>query len=487
MKKASGSKMSQWCRDEFCDIDLGDARLNQRLIQTAERLASLPQAPINQACKRWAAAKGAYRLFANDKCDREVILKTHVQKTRERIKEYEQIFVIQDTTVLDFRCRDGTEGLGLIANKNKPKQKGLIAHTALAVGSDGVSLGLIGQSIWARDNPEFAHIWEGQKESSKWLRILNKTHALVPKSVRAITVADREADITSFLEEACKLESPFIIRARDRKLAERDSLHESAWLSDHLGRQPVAFDYTIDVPVKASKNAKVSGWREATIKVHYGAVSIRANHERKREFKYLQHKISKAEMPPETGLPLFAVMAVEKTQDVKIEPVRWMLLTNLPVETAEQAIECIRGYKMRWHIENFHRVLKSGCTVEECRLQSAEKLDRYITLMSVIAWRLYWMTHLSRAQPERSAESILKETEWKLLHKYHYPDAPPLNRPPTIRQVIHWIAMLGGFLGRKGDGDPGVITLWRGYQRFQDLLIAWELAHPRMKRAATCG
>lgn len=489
MEETTGSQMSQWCRREFCEINFGDERLNQRFLQTADYLSRLPTAPINQACRTAAAVKGSYRLFANEKCERDEILKVHVDRTLERIGAYERIFIIQDTTFFEFGGHKETEGLGPIAAKSRKHLQGLLAHTALAVGSDGVSLGLLDQKIWARDNPQFAHVWKEEKESSKWLKLLEHTHAILPKGVQAITIADREADITALMKQACELEVPFIIRSRDRKLAERTSEHGSSWLIEHLEHQPVVFEYTIEVPIKTRKKAaKRSGMRVAQVEVHFGAVSIRDGAKKSGQYKYHQHKIPQSAQPPEQGLELFAVLVMEKRQqeDASLEPVNWVLLTNLKIKTAEQAMECVSAYKMRWHIENFHRVLKSGCTVEQCRLQTAEKLDRYITLMSIIAWRLYWLTHLSRAKPDALCEQIFEPREWKLLHRYHNPSAPTPNEPPSLREVTHWIARLGGFLGRKGDGEPGVITLWRGYQRFIDMIFAYEILH-ESRGAATCG
>ncbi len=130
-------------------------------------------------------------------------------------------------------------------------------------------------------------------------------------------------------------------------------------------------------------------------------------------------------------------------------------------------------YKLRWHIESFHKVLKSGCNIELCRLQTADRLERYVTVLSIVAWRLYWMTHVNRVSPEKSCAEVLAEHEWKALCcKVKKTKLPP-TEPPTIREAIRWIAGLGGFLGRKGDGEPGITTFWRGWQRLIDLSDSW--------------
>ena len=137
-------------------------------------------------------------------------------------------------------------------------------------------------------------------------------------------------------------------------------------------------------------------------------------------------------------------------------------------------------------IEVYFKVLKSGCKVEDCRLQTAERLRRYLSLFTVIAWRLYWMVHINRHCPEALCITILADHEWQALYaKIHRTTALP-KEMPTVRQVVRWIARLGGFLGRKGDGEPGVTTIWRGWQRLNDISDTWLLFHPPPEQA-TCG
>ena len=172
-------------------------------------------------------------------------------------------------------------------------------------------------------------------------------------------------------------------------------------------------------------------------------------------------------------LPTYVVLAKETNAPDGVDALEWMLLTNVPVESFEQARERIDWYKLRWHIENFHKVLKSGCNIELCRLESAERLERYITLFSIIAWRLYWMTHVNRASPDKSCSEVLADHEWKALYCKIKKTRSLPTKPPTTREAIRWIAQLGGFLGRKGDGEPGITTTWRGWQRLLDISEAW--------------
>ena len=128
------------------------------------------------------------------------------------------------------------------------------------------------------------------------------------------------------------------------------------------------------------------------------------------------------------------------------------------------------------HIEEFHKVLKSGCRVEACRLQTAQRLIRYVTLCSVIAWRLYWLTHINRTTPTAPATTILTPEEVTALQITTTRTLSPSDSPLTVRAAIRLIAKLGGFLGRRRDGEPGITVLWRGWQRLSDLTLMWSLA-----------
>ena len=153
-----------------------------------------------------------------------------------------------------------------------------------------------------------------------------------------------------------------------------------------------------------------------------------------------------------------------------------MLLTDLQVSSFEEAKEKVAWYCLRWRIEVFHKILKSGLRVEQCRLQSADRLVRYLTIMSIIAWRIYWLTLIARTNPELPCTAFVADEEWKVLYSKIKKTKSFPKKPPRIREVVHWIANLGGFLGRKGDGEPGVMTLWRGWKRLCDLSEGWNLA-----------
>jgi hypothetical protein len=151
--------------------------------------------------------------------------------------------------------------------------------------------------------------------------------------------------------------------------------------------------------------------------------------------------------------------------------ISWVLLTNLPVPDFDCAAEKVQWYAKRWGIETWHKVLKSGCKVEDCLLETAERLARYLTLFSIIGVRLMHVAYLARAQPDIPATDVFSQEEIEAVHVHLYKKLPP-REPPSLREVVRMIGRIGGHLGRKCDGEPGMTVLWRGWMRlYEDVLV----------------
>jgi hypothetical protein len=192
---------------------------------------------------------------------------------------------------------------------------------------------------------------------------------------------------------------------------------------------------------------------------------------------------NKAPLP---ALDMDIILAQEVDAPADVTPLEWLLLTNMSVHCFEDAVERIQWYRCRWHIEVFFKVLKSGCRIEACRLRTASRLVRFLTLCSIIAWRLFWITQLNRHCPDTPCTAMLTEHEWQALYaKIHRTTSLP-PQVPTVHQAVRWIAQLGGFLARKRDGEPGVTVIWRGWQRLQDIASIWLLARSPAEQP-TCG
>ena len=455
-----------WCSEEFGDVKFGDKRLEARLVDTAAKLAAQPMAPINQACDDWADTKATYRLFDNEKVTPAKILQPHQVRTQERMRSQPLVLAIQDTTYLNYTHHPKTSGLGPIGTK-KQKQQGLVMHSTLAMTPVGLPLGLLTQTIWMRaeneDRPSKAELKKRpieEKESYKWLKALQETVALAPAEPQLVSVCDREADIYEYFSLAEQLETNILVRATQNRLLVDI---EAGKLWDTVATELIAGHLKVEVPAQNGEPA-----REAIVAVRFRRVTLKPP--------------QRPKFPDKDPLPEITINAI-LVQEVNppATPLDWRLLTNVPVNSFEEAVECIRWYRIRWHIEVYHKVLKSGCNVEDCRLETADRLIRFLSLFSVIAWRLYWLTHMNRHHPDAPCTTILTDHEWRALDATVEHTTLPPEQIPTIGEATIWIAQLGGFLARKGDGDPGVTVIWRGWHRLHDISTIWLLFHPPSK------
>lgn len=448
------TKAQLWSEWEFEQVDLGDKRLNTRLKKLAEDLSGAPEAPINQASEDWAATKAAYRFFQSDQVTSAEILSPHQARTVERMSQEPVVLAIQDTSYLNFSSHPKTRGLGPIGDRRAAAQ-GLVTHNILTVTAQGLPLGLLDQKTWAREGYNQQTERERKntsielKESYRWLQGIEVTQKLKPMNTRVITICDRESDIYEFFVQAEQTQAEFVIRAAWNRHLE-DSEYPQLW--KHLQAQPIAGYDQITVPSRDGKPE-----RTAMLAIQFSPVTLGPTQRSKHSLFYPLRPVKLCAVYVTVVNPLDPDNAIE-----------WMLLTNIPVDCVEAALEKLRWYRCRWQIEVFHKILQHGCTVEKCRLQSHDRLHRYITLMSVVAWRLFWMTHLQRTDPSACASKILSETEIRtliVLEKHSLPDSLPFL---SITQAVIAIAKLGGFLARKGDREPGPTVIWRGWTVLQN-------------------
>lgn len=467
-------KEESWCSTEFSGIRWGDRRLEKRFVETAEKLSKQPLDSIHKACGSWADTKAAYRLFANEKVKAGGILSSHQEKTMQRMQGQERVLAVQDTSTLNFgeRIKTRDQGLGPVGKKDDPQSFGFIMHTTLAVSLKGVSLGILDQQIWAREKERKGlnsakHKPMEKRESYKWFKAMKESAQWAPPGTQLIHVSDRESDIYEYLVFAEQQKASYLVRAHLDRLVRDQSFYP---LGTVLEKQPICLKQEIEVPAK--KNGEAA--RTARVGIRFQEIELHPP-PRRSPFEKKQ-----GPLPP---LQLSAVLVKEIDPPARVTPLEWMLLTNVKVTTATEAEERVNWYRMRWHIETFHKVLKSGCGVEACQLEGAERLKKYLSLFSVIAWRLYWMTHLSRQVPEASCSQLLESSEWKALYCRMKRTRTPPEQPPLLREAVRWIAQLGGFLARKGDGEPGPTVIWRGWQRLADITEDWLL----FNGTATCG
>lgn len=463
----AGTGSAEWLREEFTGVDLGDKRLDRRLIKTAELLGKSPVSPINEACGDWASTQAAYRLFDNDKATPEAIREPHIAATVKRMVACGgPVLVAQDTVFFSYGEHPKTRGLGPIGKSNEAHDRGLIMHNALAFTARGVPLGLLSQRIWARQEVSEEEYVEKilrlqctaieEKESSKWLLALRETVARTPKGVQVVTIADRESDFFEFLSAAKELGARYVIRAcRDRKLVAEES---AGWetMIEALAAAPVLGSLEVAIPGNGKRKA-----RTAVIEVKVAQATIQPPQRRG------QAKDSASTDP----ITVQVIGATESVPPTGQEAVSWVLLTNLPVPDFDAACEKVQWYGKRWGIETWHKVLKSGCKVEDCLLETGERLARYLTVFSIIGARLMHVAYLARVQPDLPATEVFSKEEIEALHVRVHKTLPPA-KPPALREVVRLIGRVGGHLGRKCDGEPGMTVLWRGWMRlYEDVLV----------------
>jgi len=455
-----------WIAYELSEIALGDQRLNWRLLDSAAKLAAKPSVSINQACDDWADTKATYRLFANEKTTMAQILAPHQQRTKERMAGHEYMLAIQDSSYLDYSHHPSKRGMGPIGTTQQ-SLRGMVMHSVLSVTAQGLPLGLLHQSIWSRDeqskqmtSDERRKVPIAEKESYKWLAALSETVKWQPEGTRLVTVGDSEADLFELFDHAHMLKTDLLIRAgQNRRVCEP----EVGLLWAVVEKQPVAGHLKVQVSKRAEHPA-----REATVAVRYTSLTLRPPPHLRTQLK---------------PLSLYSVFVQEVDPPVDVEPLCWLLLTTVPTATLDDAVERIQWYCQRWQIEIWHKILKSGCRIEQAQLASEQRLMPMIALFSIIAWRLFWLTFLARTDPQAPASTMLAKHELDALYTFLHKQPIPASLTPTVHQAVRWIAQLGGFLNRKRDGEPGVTVIWRGWQRLTDIAAAYLAFHPQN----TCG
>lgn len=454
---AKPERVIDWAEEEFGNCQLGDARLTERLTIIARDFFAQPMANLPQSCGSRAKTKAAYRFLDHEGTTLETLLKPHYAATEKRIGREAVVLAVQDTSSINYSGLKETEGLGPIGTTVDGAQ-GMLLHGTLAFNLEGTPLGLIDAQCWQRDPAEFGKkrnkLSIEDKESGKWLKSYRAVVDLQKRcpDTMLVSVGDREADIYELFYEATVVHAngpKLLIRAKqDRRVAGE---HTNLW--NTLEHQPLAGMLALNVPRTPKRVA-----RKADLEIRCAMVTLHAPQNK---------KTSDGKEAPDVCV--YAVLAKEINTSVK-EPLEWLLLTTLPVVSFEDAAEKLVWYTKRWGIEVYHKILKSGCRIEERQLCTAERLEACLAIDLVVAWRIYQMNKLAREVPDASAEICFEQTEWKALMVYTNKKGTPLpDKPPTMRDAVRRLASLGGFLGRKCDGEPGTQTLWRGLHRLHDI------------------
>ncbi len=455
--------MQSWAEQELKDTGLPDKRLNKRLIKIVEQAVHQPSATIPQASETWSNTKATYDFLKSERFDYGDIIEGHRQKTLERSKEQELVLMIQDTSDFNFthhRSKTWEKGFGQTCSQNYVR--GLKLHSSLMVSTDGVPLGISDLQIWTREPKKKKKKKQkqkiknsiGQKESKRWLTGLVDTELAVSANTGVVTITDREGDIYEMLAMTRSDNSDLLIRAKHNRRVDNELKHLFPSLS---ASQPMG-----EMEIVLPKTKKRKG-RNAIVTIRYTEVKIMAP----------QNLVGKT---GQESISVNAISVIEENPPEGEKAIEWRLLTTLPINSYDNVLTYIRWYTYRWLIERYHYVLKSGCGVEKLQLETAERVKKALATYAIVAWRLLWLLYESRNNPDISSESVFSEDEWQSLYCYVHKKSDAPNVAPSIKTVIIWIAKLGGFLGRKKDGEPGIKCLWRGLRRLFDIAQTWKLA-----------
>jgi hypothetical protein len=393
-------EVGNWCAHEMDGLDLGDARRNSRAEAILAERWKDPTASFAASFPDWGQAKGAYGLIEQkrSKISMESLLKPHTEATVARMAAEPLVLLPQDTSSLNYNGLRETSGLGSL---NHQGTQGLFLHSLLAYRPDGIPLGVLEAQAWGRpkkhsDDTRTRNAKSiDEKESVRWLDAVGVASTAARRMPRTqlVVMTDREGDLYE-LHDAIQIGPPnlhSVIRAQhDRTLED----HRKLW--DFMEAQPVRLRRKLEVPRRRGQPA-----RSAEVGIRWAQITIQA-----------------PAVGPKKGWPplnLWAVWIYEDTPPHGAERLEWMLLTDLPINTPDEAWEKVLWYRLRWGIEEWHRVLKSGCGVEQRGFKTDEHLKRVLTFDLIMAWRILALVKLGRTVPNIPAELLYTAEELKVL------------------------------------------------------------------------
>ena len=474
LNPADGLTAAHWAENEFGGAPLGDARLSKRIVKVAAAKAEMPDRAFSGVAKGdWAAVKAYYRMI--DQPDESAvnmpnILLPHRQRTVRRMQGQKTVLCLQDGSDLDYNNLDQCQGLGEIGtNQTGAKSHGLHLHSTLAVAPNGLPLGVLRAQCVApkskspeENRPAFKITIE-EKKTFTWIehhRDLVELAAEMPHT-RLIDVCDREADFFEMFDDQRR--NPrveLLIRAKyNRKITE-----EPFKLFAAVRQAPIQSRVRVHIPRQSARPKKSKQkarpkkpGRMADLAVRYMRIQLRPAH---------YH----ADKKP---IDIWIVHALEENPPPKAKAVEWFLLTTIDITSVKEAEQCLRWYCLRWRIEDWHRVLKSGCRIEDIAHETTERLRRAIAINLVIAWRIMLMTLLGREIPELPAEVLFSDIELRTLRAYA--KKKRLSTPSLVGEAVRLVAKIGGYLGRNHDPPPGHQLLGQGYAKFQFMCLGFAL------------
>lgn len=471
--------MQSWIEVETKGADFGDKRLNRRFELVLDSLSDKPSLSIPAACGGLAETTAAYRFCDNEKTDAAKVLKPHHDATVERIRVQQVVIVAQDTTEVELVRKQERVGGPL----NDDSRWGLFVHPLLAMTPERVPLGVVTATIWSRDPEEFAKSQEEkrrarkakpieEKESGRWLEGYQSACRLAAETPETtiVAVSDSEGDIYECLQAGVVGAADYIVRGcQDRALLEE----ECPLLLQTLACKAALGKMKIRVSKRNASTGDETKKRKQPREGRIAKVTIRA-----------ATVLLRGPARPGMKLPdiyVNAILVKEENPPAGEEPIEWLLLTSLPIETFAEVTKVLDYYCCRWEIEIYFRVLKSGCKIEELQFERQDRFEVCLAMYMIVAWRVLYVLMLGRECPKMRCDAVLSDAEWKSVYVIvTNKDAP--SKPLLLNDMVKMIAELGGYLNRKHDGPPGPQSMWIGLQRMRDFAVAWTAFGPRDRR-----
>jgi hypothetical protein len=462
MSERNAFNTQAWAKDNFAGCPLGDERRTQRLIQVAQQIADRPAASLPHVGVDWAGVKGLYRLLERPEATLASVTAAH----RGRVtKQRGRFLILSDTTHVNFGGRRKVEGSGSIGPGGGC---GYLLHSGLLIDAQNDSLiGLAGQVSHVRtakrgrqNASQRAKRW---RESEMWIELFEQVGP-PPADSQYIHVCDSAADNFEAFCTVQQLHCDFVIRVGRPHRRVITPEGRKIPLSEYTRELPEWGQYELRIPRGNGRRA-----RTATLRVSAGALQLPLPRHRSPRMRDFNRSIS-----------LYVVVVEEIHPPRGVEPIRWVLLTTLPVESFEAAWEVIGFYENRWLVEEWHKALKTGCALEARQLQSVDRLLPLTGVLSVVAVLLVQLKTMARRAGDTPASEVAPSiwitmlTAKGKLHSDH----------PTIYEFWRGVAKLGGFLGRTGDGEPGWQTLWKGWMELHQLVDG---ARTLIKKYRNCG
>lgn len=447
-----------WTRQQFANCRLGDARRTKRLMEVAEQVANHPSGSFPKQMETWGDLKAAYRLFGCKEVTFEAIARPHWEQTRSVGPG--RYLVLGDTTEIDFGYRREIEGLSAIGNGSG---NGFLLHNALLVEADSESVvGVAGQTIHYRKSApkkeNRSQRLKRERESRVWGYVVDQV-GRPPQGAQFIHVFDRGADDFEVFCHLLDNDDDWVVRVKSTNRQIHTPSGKKMPLTEYLATLPIAGSYELNLRSRPRQPA-----RTAKLEVRFGALSMPVPH----------HKSPYVKARDGSPIDMSVVWVCEVDAPSGVKPIQWVLYTSLPVKTFDDAWTVIRYYECRWLIEEYHKALKTGCSVQQRILRTVDRLEAMVGLMSVVAVRLLQLKTVARSEPNRPAKTVVPPLWLKMLKAAR----KNLRRVHdlTIREFYRELAKLGGFLGRRSDGEPGWITIWRGWEKLNTLIQGAQLA-----------